>query len=265
MALQTRFMRPLARFQSQATFSPLALSGLQLWLDATDSQSITLNSGNVSQWADKSPQGNNATQATAIRQPAYATASVNGLSSVEFDGTNDFMDITVSGIGGLATGFFAWVIEPIAAGNTDGYDPSIAFVSSDSTDLGALHYIKQNLTGASYPWYLPGVNPYDGFGSYSYGQQVMLSFERNNSAANVFKNGDLEGAISSLPASTTAVGLRLAMQPDPARHSNIRVCEVIACFGSVAGDRAKAEGYLAHRWGLAASLPSGHPYKDAAP
>ena len=30
-------------------------------------------------------------------------------------------------------------------------------------------------------------------------------------------------------------------------------------------DRQKIEGYLAHKWGLAASLPADHPYKDAAP
>jgi hypothetical protein len=263
MPMNPRLLRPLAR--KKAPFSPLSLSGLQLWLDATDSSSITLNSGNVSQWADKSPQGNNATQATAINQPAYATASVHGLAAVEFDGTDDFMDVTVPGIGELSTGFFAWVIEPIAEGNTDGYDPSIAFFASDQADLGALHYIKHNLTGASYPLYVPNVLPYDGFGSYSYGQEAMLSFEKNGSNAGVFKNGNLEGAISRLPDSTTAAGLRLAMQPSPARNSNIRVCEVIACFGSVAGDREKAEGYLAHKWGLAASLPSSHPYKDAAP
>ena len=29
--------------------------------------------------------------------------------------------------------------------------------------------------------------------------------------------------------------------------------------------RQKIEGYLAWKWGLEANLPSGHPYKDAAP
>ena len=27
----------------------------------------------------------------------------------------------------------------------------------------------------------------------------------------------------------------------------------------------KAEGYLAHKWGLESSLPSSHPYKTSAP
>jgi hypothetical protein len=30
-------------------------------------------------------------------------------------------------------------------------------------------------------------------------------------------------------------------------------------------DRQKLEGYLAHKWGLAANLPADHPYKSAAP
>lgn len=30
-------------------------------------------------------------------------------------------------------------------------------------------------------------------------------------------------------------------------------------------DVQKAEGYLAHKWGLEGNLPSGHPYKSSAP
>jgi len=30
-------------------------------------------------------------------------------------------------------------------------------------------------------------------------------------------------------------------------------------------DRQKVEGYLAHKWGLEANLPSDHPYKSTAP
>jgi hypothetical protein len=264
MAMNPRLMRPLARRQAP-TFSPLSLTGLQLWLDATDSSSITLNSGNVSEWADKSPEGNDAMQATAISQPAYETAAVNGLTAVTFDGTDDFLDVAIPGIESFSAGFFAWVLEPVAEGSTDGYDPSIALTASDEYDLGALHYIKHNLSGASYPFYVSGVIPYDGQGSYSYGQEVLLSLEKNGGAASVYKNGTQEGGASNLPASTTASGLRLAAQPSPERYSNIRICEIIVCFGSVAGDREKAEGYLAHRWGLSGSLPSGHPYKSAPP
>ena len=32
-----------------------------------------------------------------------------------------------------------------------------------------------------------------------------------------------------------------------------------------ATEQAQVEGYLAHRWGLQALLPTGHPYKNARP
>lgn len=264
--MNSRLMRPLARRQAPApAFSPLSLTGLKLWLDATDSSSITLNGGNVSEWADKSPEGNDAMQATAIRQPAYETAAVNGLAAVAFDGANDFLDVAIPGIGQFLTGFFAWVLEPVAEGSSDGYDPSLGINSNMGDDLGALHYIKHNLSGASYPFYNSAVAPYDDSGSYSYGQEVLLLLEKNGPNASVYKNGTQEGHVSNIEYFTTASGLRLAGQSQPERYSNIRICEIIVCFGSVAGDKEKAEGYLAHRWGLSGSLPSGHPYKSAPP
>jgi hypothetical protein len=44
-----------------------------LWLDAADATTITLNGVSTSQWADKSGNGRNATQATAANQPTYVT------------------------------------------------------------------------------------------------------------------------------------------------------------------------------------------------
>jgi hypothetical protein len=44
------------------------------------------------------------------------------------------------------------------------------------------------------------------------------------------------------------------------------VGEVIVGDGSLSdADRERIEGYLAHKWGLAANLPSSHPYKSSAP
>jgi len=59
---------------------------MQLWLDASDSSSVTTASGNVSQWNDKSGNGNHVSQATAANRPAYQTAVVNGLNAINFGG-----------------------------------------------------------------------------------------------------------------------------------------------------------------------------------
>ena len=47
----------------------------------------------VSQWDDKSGNGNNATQAIGTRQPATGT-KINELNTVTFDGTADHMNFT---------------------------------------------------------------------------------------------------------------------------------------------------------------------------
>jgi len=41
--------------------------------------------------------------------------------------------------------------------------------------------------------------------------------------------------------------------------------ELIVFSGTDATTREKCEGYLAHRWGLTANLPGGHPYKTTPP
>lgn len=74
-------------------FNPAKLSGLTLWLDADDSDTITLNGSDVSQWDDKSVSGNNATQSTANDQPLYDTASINNKNAVYFDGVSEFLDL----------------------------------------------------------------------------------------------------------------------------------------------------------------------------
>ena len=70
-------------------FSPTDISGLQLWLDANDSETITLNGSTVSQWDDKSGNDYHVTQSTASYQPTYSTAQLNGKNVVTFDGIDD--------------------------------------------------------------------------------------------------------------------------------------------------------------------------------
>jgi len=66
-------------------FSPSIISNLILWLDATDSSTISYSSGsNVSQWNDKSSIQNNMTQSTTSRQPIFGPMA-NGLNSLNFN------------------------------------------------------------------------------------------------------------------------------------------------------------------------------------
>lgn len=70
-------------------FSPSQLTGLTGWYDPSDTSSITSSGGSVSQINDKSGSANHATQGTAANQPITGTRTINGLNSLDFDGSND--------------------------------------------------------------------------------------------------------------------------------------------------------------------------------
>lgn len=80
MGMSPKLLRPRA----SGGFSPTQIAGLELWLDAADAASITLNSGNVSEWRDKSGKARHATQATAANQPAYSSSQQNGKGGIDF-------------------------------------------------------------------------------------------------------------------------------------------------------------------------------------
>ena len=88
MPMNARLLRPRAA----GGFNPKSISGLAQWLDASDASTLTLASGAVSAWSDKSGNGRNASQATAASRPT--TTTVNGKTALSFDGTDDGLDFT---------------------------------------------------------------------------------------------------------------------------------------------------------------------------
>jgi hypothetical protein len=65
------------------------VSGYKLWLDGSDTSTITASGGDVSQWSDKSGFDRHFTQATGANQPKTGTRTINSKNVLDFDGTND--------------------------------------------------------------------------------------------------------------------------------------------------------------------------------
>lgn len=84
-----------------APFAPDDISGLALWLDASDTATITQSAGAVSQWNDKSGNANHATQGMAANQPSTNTRTINGRNVIDFDGLNDTMPVTLATIASI--------------------------------------------------------------------------------------------------------------------------------------------------------------------
>jgi len=71
---------------------PPDISGLRLWLDATNAHSLTVDAeGRVSRW--QSATGITAAQTDSARQPRTANDPLSGLQVVRFDGLNDWLSL----------------------------------------------------------------------------------------------------------------------------------------------------------------------------
>jgi hypothetical protein len=92
--MSPRLLRPRA----SGGFDPRSITGLALWLDASDTATLfdantggsaVAADGGVGRWEDKSGNGRHATQDTANNRPLRRASAQNARGGVEFDGTND--------------------------------------------------------------------------------------------------------------------------------------------------------------------------------
>jgi hypothetical protein len=70
----------------------------KLWLSANSGTSSTTDGANISNWNDRSGNGNNATQSTIANQPILKNNIQNGQPVIRFDGANDFLNNTTANI-----------------------------------------------------------------------------------------------------------------------------------------------------------------------
>jgi hypothetical protein len=220
----------------------------QVWLDATDASTITEAGGNVSQWDDKSGNGNNFIQNNGAKQFETGVRTLNGLNVLDINGTDVMQRNNISGRGSDFLCIGVWDV-----------DSGITLVSQ---------------SGAPQSWnaLVDALNlQADGTVSYSGGSIVGLGgtitcfdFSLMGAQAEAFINGTSE----AVEAEALAVGngtARIAANFVGGSGINGSVGELLWTNDRSLDTRQKLEGYLAWKWGLEANLPLDHPYKDAAP
>jgi hypothetical protein len=245
------------------SWTPAAIT-TTLWLDAADTSTITQSGGFVNTWTDKSGTGKNATQFGSAR-PTYAATGLNGLPAIDFNGSNDDLVLSSTvGLNSVFQSFFIVAKRDNSLGRTE-----IAFGVGDSVNgdgigdvprwtdnaiYSQIGYLGNRLGTASAITDLPYINAVTG-----------------GTNQRVFTNGALMGTGTTQSTANFSVssggfigsGKALSVQN---RYFDGKISELII-VPSVADLtlRQLIEGYLAHKWGLAANLPNDHPYKNAAP
>jgi len=233
-----------------------SLTTTSLWLDATANETVfsdagttqATNGGTVQQWKDKKNNGLIFSQATSGNRPSYNTSAINSKAGVSF-----------------TTGKFLAGTRPFAG-------------------TGALFFVQQVPSDTEYIWI--GANtssPYLYVAQSGDAQSFTASVgtptfwangvinswsTRNDIWAGLGANAVLLSVTNADLASFTGE-MRISGYQNNSNIFSISdgfMSEIIAISGTVQTfERQRVEGYLAHKWGLTANLPSNHPYKVNPP
>ena len=223
-----------------------------LWLDAADVPTITETGGLVSQWDDKSGNGNHATQATGTLQPVYTGSDgmLGGMPSV--------------GTGGLVSKYLVTpeiTAKRIYAVMYFGDGTETAFPEHCAPLCGPGQWGTWRVTGGS-------------------GGSTWLNLESQGAFNDVgtYRDGSTTSSTTALPMPATLWKLDASdgrtntwwriLQGDNGGYARWdgAIGELIFTDGTEdLATQQKIEGYLAHKWGLEASLPADHPHQPAAP
>jgi len=250
-----------------ADWTPANISSdiLALWLDADDASTITESGGSVSQWDDKSGNNHHVSQATVSLQPALSAAAQNGKDAISFssDRLATSGNFPVSGDAAFSI-FVAYKKGATAgAGSVLGW----GFTGAAATAAGL--YDDNSLVA----WAFAGARNYN-INTLSVSSAKILAYTKSpgpiNTSSGAWKNGTVDGT-SGHSSSTPNISLLpfvVGRWADITFGSDLigDVFEIIVLSKEATEDeRETIEGYLAHKWGIEADLPGGHPYKSAAP
>ncbi len=235
-----------------------------LWLDAADASTIIQSGGAVSQWNDKSGNGRNVAQATGSAQPALTAANLNGRDVLTFDGGDSLATSENFPLTGNPAFSVFYVAKKTAATNgmTFGW-------GNTGTALAACGYYDDGTISAC---------SYAGGNNYVTTQPTnnswhIAAFTKSpgaiNTTSSAFRNG-VDVSTSGHSTTTPNISANLLVVGQWANYTLVRfigaMAEIIITASSASIlDRQKVEGYLAHKGGLTANLPAGHPYKTVGP
>jgi hypothetical protein len=258
-------------------FSPTSITGCQLWLDASDITSMTLN---VTQWSDKSGNSNNLVSNASFLQPTYngsekslnfpavGFSSATVLEDTALTNTITSPSITVFGVykripqvTGVTT--YQRYISATATGQNDsnvvvGFNINSGISNDDIRYERSPGSLISSSVSSTSPFILSFVlnGTATASGPFAAGTQYIRQNGSQIAAGTGLSNGSafaITRVRLGLQVSTTSVGGTDAY--------NGTISEVLFYTGLLNVSQVQqVEGYLAWKWGLQAELPEAHPY-----
>ena len=218
-------------------FLPTSISGLKLWLDASDASTITQSGGSVSQWNDKSGNANHATQATGANQPLTGTDTVNGKNAITFNGTSAFMMLTNAISSGNKTIFFVMRGDSTAS--------TVTLIGSDApSGTNTTGYLYLTQSGSANTEY------YRGFSSLSTYKNGTLQAYTTRGGAFTGLYNDTANIVTSVGVASISVFKYICGGAFSYYHKGLGL-EVIAYDSILSTTQLNKVGqYLSSKWGI---------------
>jgi hypothetical protein len=220
-----------------------------LWLDAADSSTITLSSGNIIEWADKSGNGNHA----AAEGPNFFTvlpAEINGLDVVRCPGNRSALrwPTPVAFVAKVIVVIWRWRTP-----NTTYEHPWDSAGDYHGGSSGAANSAVFGNIGGKYGW------------NSSLRRSGTLV---GTTGANLLRSTTTQQF--SLTIATTPIANFIGLGHEAAslgvRCPSVDYCEVLAFETTPTEEEFfLLEGYLHWKWGIQANIDPGHVYVAAAP
>jgi hypothetical protein len=256
---------------TRRAWTPESYAELSLWLDASALATLTLASGAVAAWADRSPANHGLAQGTSGARPAWsAAAGGTSLPGVTFDGTDDHLRLDEAWMYAAGSCTVLAVVTSASPATTralitEGSTASATPTYGPLRTQGATASTAVSLITTDAASNVLGNSP-TGTSSFASTPQLLV---RHDSGTNMRarRNGALGNNTAYTRATTTlntfCLGARAKATPDAFFIGTVH--EVVAVSPCLASDSAIElfEGYLAWKWGVA--LPSGHEYAGATP
>lgn len=273
MGMNGRLLRP-----RQSGFNPRSISGLALWLDAADSQtlyttdagpvaavaspldiatpalwldgadssaaSMTLNGSLVETWKDKSNSENNVTASGGLR-PTLTGNALNSRSVVTFGGSQGLTGNLAASITNNAYSVF--VVCRISGAITNGRVFSTAGAGNDFGSGSVIPCVSNSGTLSAFAG-TQGTNAsgVTGFASYGVFAGVLSSNLVTNSAGGM----SVASAAATLSTAVTRLGVGVAAQGGTG-FNTCDIAEIILYPTALTtAQRASVESYLAAKWGI---------------
>lgn len=234
-------------------------TSLKFWIDAMDASTLTIDGKNgIREWKDKSGQNRNMIQNSNFQRPTYTKASIYG--GIEFSGDNQFLEIPNPNPM-IQNQFTIFIVEQRKRGGSNyllggtqmdfsrnlhvGYrDDTVATMAfwANDTDFFVPAYRGSNEMPRIWTLrYGPG-----GRRIFIDGAEARVRNNNDNQPLRSWNGAALGRAVTSFYKGIVYEFLiyDIALDDDSIR---------------------KVEGHLAHKWGIPAALPNGHPFKNTPP